>query len=130
MVILTAHSTAGGGVDNGGESLILTLQLGHGGHHGLEVVTEGHGEATDDQAGVVQKQPPSLSDNLRERPETKSGHGVTDSNHGNQVASLGISQAELLSVVLNIIIGSMFHSWKLINNLLGRKSTVWGSQGW
>ena len=107
----------------------MTLEAGHGGHDGLEVVAEGHGEATDDQAGVVQKQPPSLSDNLRKRSETKSGHGIADSNHGNQVASLGISQAELLSVVLNII-GSMFHAWKLINNLLGRKSKVWGSQGW
>ena len=82
----------------------MTLEAGHGGHDGLEVVTEGHGEATDDQAGVVEKQPPRLAHHLRQRSQAKPGQGVADTNKSHQVASLGISQAELLSVVLNITI--------------------------
>ena len=82
----------------------MTLEAGHRGHDGLEVVAESHGEATDDQAGVVEKQPPRLAHHLRQRSQAEPGQGVADTNKSHQVASLSISQAELLSVVLNITI--------------------------
>ena len=81
----------------------MALEARHVGHHRLEVVTEGHGEAADDETGVVEEQPPKLPDNPREGSEAKSGQSVADSNQRHQVTSLGVSQAELLSVVLNII---------------------------
>ena len=91
-----------GGVENEVERLIVALQAGYGGHDGLEVVTEGHGEATDDQAGVVEKQPARLAHNLRESAKAKPGQGVADSNQTHQVTSLCLSQAKLLGVVLDI----------------------------
>ena len=69
----------GGGVEDEADCLI-TLNASHAGHHGLEVVAEGHGEATDDQAGVVEKQPARLAHNLRESAKAKPGQGVADSN--------------------------------------------------
>ena len=93
----------GGGVDNEVESLVVALEARHVGHHRLEVVAEGHGDATDDQAGVVEKQPPKLPHNPREGSEAKPGHRVADSNQRHQVTALGLSQAKLESVVLNIV---------------------------
>ena len=91
----------GGGVEDEADCLI-TLNASHAGHHGLEVVAEGHGEATDDQAGVVEKQPPGLPNNRRQASEGKPGDHVADSNQSHQVTSLVLRQTEFRSIVLNI----------------------------
>ena len=58
-VVWIAHPAVvlrrGGGVDHRGEARALHPRQGR--RRGLEVVAGGHGEAAEDEAGVVQEQP-------------------------------------------------------------------------
>ena len=94
LLILTRDR---GGVENEVERLIVALQTGHGGHDGLEVVTEGHGQPADDEARVVQEQPVQL---LRQEAQDEPGYRVADPYQSHKVTALGRAQAKLDTVIL------------------------------
>ena len=86
-----------GGVEEESHCLGLAVQSGHRGKHGLEVVTEGHGQPADDEARVVQEQPVQL---LRQEAQDEPGYRVADPYQSHKVTALGRAQAKLDTIIL------------------------------
>ena len=78
-------AVSNGGVEDHGQGLALTVHPGQGGEYWLEVVTEGHGEAADDEAGVVEEQPVEL---LGQGAQDEPGDGVADADQPDEVTAL------------------------------------------
>ena len=68
---------------------MYTVRTEYGCCSWLQEITDSHGEATDDKAGVVEEQSVKF---LRQGTQHHPGDGVTDPNETNQVTSLSFCQ--------------------------------------